>query len=74
MNPRLKSALKRELHPAYDIKKSYDWNYKNGPLFRGPYPPERSGKPKFKFLGFELHSPLGIAAGPLLNSRWIKTY
>lgn len=74
MNPRLKSALKRELHPTYDIKKSYDWNYKNGPLFRGPYPPGRTGQPAFNFLGFKLYSPLGIAAGPLLNSRWISTY
>lgn len=74
MNSPLKSALKRELHATYDIKKSYDWNYENGPLFEGPYPPERTGQPTFKFLGFDLYSPLGIAAGPLLNSRWIKTY
>ena len=74
MNPSLKKALARELHPAYDVSKSYEWNYRNGPLFRGPYPPARKVRTPVRLLGFTLNSPLGIAAGPLLNSDWIQVY
>jgi dihydroorotate dehydrogenase (NAD+) catalytic subunit len=76
--PPIRNALQRALltsiHPTYDITKSYEWNYRNGPVFKGPYPPPPKGQPNIPFLGFRLHSRLGIAAGPLLNSRWIKTY
>ncbi|HEY4485371.1 MAG TPA: dihydroorotate dehydrogenase, partial [Nitrospiria bacterium] len=74
MNPSLKKALARDLHPAYDVAKSYEWNYRNGPLFKGPYPPARKIKSPARLLDFTLNSPLGIAAGPLLNSNWIRVY
>jgi dihydroorotate dehydrogenase (NAD+) catalytic subunit len=70
----LERALARGLAPTYDINKSYEWNYRYGPLFKGPYPPEREIKKRVRLLDFELNSPLGIAAGPLLNSKWIKVY
>ncbi len=59
--------------PLYDIKKSYLENAENGPFFSGViphrlYPPEEQW---IDFFGFRLASPLGIAAGPLLNARWI---
>ncbi len=66
--------LDREIHPTYDVTRSYEWNYRNGPCFNGPYPPQREIKRPVKLLDFELNSPLGVAAGPLLNSRWIKVY
>jgi len=70
----LERALARGLKPTYDINKSYEWNYRNGPLFKGPYPLDREIKRPVKLLDFELNSPLGVAAGPLLNSNWIKVY
>ncbi|MBI3610049.1 MAG: dihydroorotate dehydrogenase [Nitrospirae bacterium] len=74
MNKSLQKALARELHPTYDVRKSYEWNYRNGPLFKGPYPPPRKIRKRVRLLDFELNSPLGIAAGPLLNSDWIRVY
>ncbi|HET7672977.1 MAG TPA: hypothetical protein VFK11_00500 [Candidatus Saccharimonadales bacterium] len=44
----------------------------------GPFPPKGfqaykdTKKPRFSFLGIPVHSPFGIPAGPLLNSRHIK--
>ena len=70
----LKPALDKKLHPTYDIQKSYEWNYRNGPLFEGPFPPQRKNLASGSFLGFSLASRLGVAAGPLLNSRWIQVY
>src|SRR3990172_2703112 len=70
----LERAMAGGLNPAYDINKSYEWNYRNAPLFKDPYPPLRKIQKRVKLLDFELNSPLGIAAGPLLNSKWIKVY
>ncbi len=61
------------LTPAYDIDRSYEDNYKEGPFIKEKAPP-RPRIQKRKFLGFEVNSLLGIPAGPLLNSRWIKAY
>ncbi len=62
-------------HPAiYDIKKTYQENFDQGPFFEGKLP-KRVYPPKDEwcnFLGFEVASPLGVPAGPLLNSRWVK--
>jgi dihydroorotate dehydrogenase (NAD+) catalytic subunit len=74
MNKTIQKALNRNLRPTYDITKSYEWNYRNGPLFRGPYPPARRPRRTAQLLDFELNSPIGIAAGPLLNSNWIRVY
>ena len=70
----LERALSEGMQPTYDVTRSYEWNYRNGPVFKGPYPPKRKGSPDIPLLGFRLHSRLGVAAGPLLNSRWIKLY
>jgi dihydroorotate dehydrogenase len=56
----------------YDIHRSYDWNYEHA-----PEPPEMeipgvSGS--WNFLGIPVNSPLGMPAGPLLNSGWILYY
>lgn len=60
-------------HPAiYDISKSYAYNAKKGPFFEGKIPPRVPPKKPVDFLGFSLNSPLGVPAGPLLNSRWVE--
>jgi dihydroorotate dehydrogenase len=61
------------LQPTYRIDLSYEENYQRGPFFNGETP-KRQIIRKHRFLGFELNSLIGIPAGPLLNSNWIKTY
>lgn len=59
--------------PIYDIDKSYLENLEEGPFFEGEIP-ERIIPPESEwidFLGFKVASPLGVPAGPLLNSRWV---
>lgn len=75
--------------PRYDWRQSYDWNYENAPAplkeVRGergerrgrlspsalsPLPSAFDGS----FCGLPVGSPLGVAAGPLLNGRWILYY
>ncbi|MCB1180563.1 MAG: dihydroorotate dehydrogenase [Chlamydiia bacterium] len=62
-----------ESPPIYDIEKSYLDNAQRGPFFSGKFPP-RQINPKeawVDFLGHQISSPLGVPAGPLLNSRWV---
>lgn len=59
--------------PTYDITRSYEANYQEGPFLKEK-PPTRQIRKKVKFLGFDVNSRLGIPAGPLLNSRWIIAY
>ncbi|MFH0835740.1 MAG: dihydroorotate dehydrogenase [Candidatus Micrarchaeota archaeon] len=63
----------------YDYLKSYEENYDNGPFFELTEEArlklsEMPSLPKKDLLGFSLNSTVGIAAGPLLNSNWIKFY
>jgi dihydroorotate dehydrogenase len=62
-----------EVFARYDIQQSYDWNYHNAPgeLPQVDVPPVAGG---WDFCGIPVNSPLGIPAGPLLNSRWILYY
>lgn len=62
-------------HPAiYDIHKTYAENAADGPFFSGTIPkrifPEKERW--IDFLGYPIASPVGIPAGPLLTSNWIK--
>lgn len=59
--------------PTYDIARSYEANYQEGPFLKEK-PPVRTIQKTVKFLGFDVNSRLGIPAGPLLNSRWIIAY
>jgi dihydroorotate dehydrogenase (NAD+) catalytic subunit len=61
------------LNPTYDIYRSYEANYQEGPFIKEKAPPRRILR-KERFLGFEVNSRLGIPAGPLLNARWILAY
>lgn len=59
--------------PIYDIDKSYLDNLEQGPFFDGEIP-KRVLPPKeqwIDFLGYKVASPIGVPAGPLLNSKWV---
>ena len=56
----------------YDISRSYEWNYDHAPALRDVGMPIDVGS--WNFLGKSVPSPLGVAAGPLLNGRWILYY
>ena len=59
--------------PRYDRSHTYRWNYDHA-----PDPPVDVDVPplvgNWTFCGRRVPSPLGIAAGPLLNGRWILYY
>lgn len=58
---------------AYDITQSYEWNYAHAPA-----PPATADVPEcpgsWDFCGLKISAPIGIAAGPLLNSGWLLYY
>ncbi|TSC86109.1 MAG: dihydroorotate oxidase [Parcubacteria group bacterium Gr01-1014_8] len=58
--------------PFYDPLLSYEDNYTKGP-FNGFADGIRvaEGEPRFDFLGIKINYPLGIPAGPLLNSKYV---
>lgn len=60
--------------PFYDPKKSYEENYKHGPFgaFAQPEKYVASGEPHQTFLGQPVYVPFGIAAGPLLNAKFVN--
>lgn len=62
---------------TYDINKSYDANYAEGPVFEGDLPDLaalNAGLPPATFLGQRVNSTFGVPAGPLLNSAYIGLY
>lgn len=60
--------------PAYDIDRSYEENYQEGPWVSGLPPVMPCVVPSQSFLGYTVNSCVGIPAGPLLNARWILAY
>ncbi len=58
--------------PFYDPLKSYDNNYESGPFgfFADKQTVENKGEPTYDFHGHNVYAPLGIPAGPLLNSAF----
>jgi dihydroorotate dehydrogenase len=59
--------------PRYDISQSYDWNYANAPV-DAPEVEVPACPGAWDFCGIPVDSPLGMPAGPLLNSAWILYY
>jgi dihydroorotate dehydrogenase len=59
---------------TYDIARSYQFNYDRGPDFGGREPVAVDSGPMKRFLGLPVRSRLGIAAGLLLNSKWVIGY
>lgn len=56
----------------YRFDRSYAWNYGHAPTLPRPRRiPEGQGG---RLFDYPLNSALGIAAGPLLNSRWVEAY
>lgn len=67
------------MHQTYNIHRSYQENYEAGPQFPENPSPSPSSSPssshaKKNFLGLGVNSRIGIAAGLLLNSKWILGY
>ncbi|MCZ7566960.1 MAG: hypothetical protein M5U08_26660 [Burkholderiales bacterium] len=58
---------------TYRTDRSYDWNYRHGPSFAGRVPAVPA-TPAKTFLGLPVRARIGIAAGLLLNSRWVELY
>ena len=64
--------MRLPLLPRYDPRQTYDWNYTHAPA---PVPHDEPPVPgSWDFCGLPVNSPLGIAAGPLLNGKWILYY
>lgn len=56
----------------YDPDKTFDENVDDGPFFDNIPELVREGEPKYKFLGFPVYLPFGIAAGPLPTSKHVN--
>ena len=56
----------------YDIRKDYAWNFDHAPAPVAGDVPAVDGD--WTYCGQPVDSPLGIAAGPLLNGRWLLYY
>ncbi|HEX8931641.1 MAG TPA: dihydroorotate oxidase [Patescibacteria group bacterium] len=59
--------------PFYDPNKTYEENCTDGPFgaFQDGKVYENKGNPSYKFLGYDVYLPFGIASGPLFNSKFI---
>ena len=56
----------------YDITQDYAWNYEHAPEPVGDVVPGVGGE--WLYCDVPVDSPLGIAAGPLLNGKWLLYY
>lgn len=56
----------------YRVDRSYSWNYSHAPTL--PRVRRLPLGPGGKLFDHQLNSGLGIASGPLLNSKWIEAY
>ena len=57
---------------AYRLDRSYQWNYAHAPGL--PRIRRLPSGPGGRLFGQLLNSSLGIAAGPLMNSKWVEGY
>lgn len=58
--------------PRYDTSHSYAWNYDHPPEVVGHDAADTPGD--WTYCGSKVSSPLGVAAGPLLNGAWCLYY
>jgi dihydroorotate dehydrogenase (NAD+) catalytic subunit len=56
----------------YRVDRSYAWNYGHAPKL--PRVRRLPAAPGGRLFDYPLNSALGVAAGPLLNSKWIEAY
>ena len=69
------TTLSLGINGMYQARKSYEENYKVGPVATEgkQFPVVTYDKaPQFSFLGESLHIPFGIPAGPLLNAEFVN--
>ena len=59
-------------HSVYRADRSYAWNYAHAPKL--PRVRRLPPAPGGRLFDYPLNSVLGVAAGPLLNSRWVEAY
>lgn len=60
-----------------DLNKPWEQVVKDGPVWMGQFPPQPEKSEyegKYKFQGFELMSPISIAAGPASGKLWTDFY
>ncbi|TWT52280.1 Dihydroorotate dehydrogenase B (NAD(+)), catalytic subunit [Thalassoglobus neptunius] len=57
----------------FQIDQSYDWNFAHAPQTAESSPVAKLPG-DWTFCGKAVNSPLGIAAGPLLNGNWVRYY
>lgn len=62
----------RLMFARYDPTQSYQWNYQHAPAPVAERQPPWPGQ--FTYAGLPAPSPLAMAAGPLLNGRWLRYY
>lgn len=58
----------------YDRTKTYAWNFDHAPAPLSNTEVQQNVSFATEFCGLKLNSPLGIAAGPLLNGNWLLQY
>ena len=58
---------------TYRLDRSYTWNYSHGPVL-ARRPAKVPAGPGGLLFDLPLNSTLGIASGPLLNSKWVEAY
>ena len=64
--------MSHEILPRYEIRQSYQWNYDHAP---DPIDSDQvSVVGEYQICGLPIESPLAVAAGPLLNGRWVLYY
>ncbi len=69
------TAIHNHMQPVfYDPSLPYDKNFENGPVIshRPISVPRRRLTHTYPFLDFQLNTPFGIPAGPLLNSSFVE--
>jgi dihydroorotate dehydrogenase (NAD+) catalytic subunit len=61
--------------PFYDPEKSYEENFNQGPfgVFADGQTYGQFGKSTVEFLGQKVYTPFGIAAGPLINGKFVAS-
>lgn len=65
---------------TYDVSKTWQWNLDHAPAIEamssgsGKDHPRVSADQSWAWCGLPVTSPLGISAGPLLDSRWLLHY
>lgn len=61
-------------HQTYDPNQTYAWNYAHAPAVSRCTSPAIAIPGEWTYAGRPVPSPLAVAAGPLLNGRWVLHY